>query len=173
LLIPVVKNGKTMDGDMTMANLKVGDKAPGFSLLDQDGNTVSLSDFKGGKVLLYFYPRANTPGCTKQSCSVRDSGQELTKLGVVGIGVSPDKPKAQKKFDEKYGLGFRLLSDPDHEVADAYGAWGEKKRSGRTYEGIIRSSFLIDGQGKLTGVWHGVKPDDTVPNAKVALTGSS
>ena len=162
-----------MDRDKAMANLKVGDKAPSFSLLDQDGNVVSLPDFKGKKVLLYFYPRADTPGCTKQACSVRDSGQELTKLGVVGIGISPDKPKSQKKFDEKYGLGFKLLSDPGHEVAGAYGAWGEKKRSGRTYEGIIRSSFLIDGQGKLAGVWHGVKPADTVPNAKAALTGSS
>jgi peroxiredoxin Q/BCP len=152
-----------------MAKLKAGDKAPAFSLLDQDGNKISLSDFKGKRLLLYFYPKADTPGCTKQSCSVRDASKELNKLGAAALGISPDQPPKQKKFDDKYSLGFSLLSDPDHKTADAYGTWGEKSKYGRTYEGIIRSSFVIDENGKILQASYKVKPLDTVPNAREVL----
>ena len=152
-----------------MAKLSAGDNAPAFSLSSQDGKMVSLSDFKGKKVLLYFYPKADTPGCTKQACSIRDAFKELKKLGASAIGISPDKPSKQKKFDDKYDLGFLLLSDSDNKVAKAYGAWGEKSMYGKTYEGIIRSSFVIDGQGKIAQAAYKVKPLDTVPNATVVL----
>ncbi len=144
-----------------MDELAHGQKAPVFSLGDQNGKTVSLSDYSGRKVLLYFYPKADTPGCTKQSCSVRDARQDLKRLGVAVVGISPDKPETQKAFDLKYSLGFPLLSDVDHAVAKAYGVW-------RTI-GISRSSFLIDGEGKILRAWYGVSPEDTVPNAKKAL----
>ncbi|NCQ31867.1 MAG: thioredoxin-dependent thiol peroxidase [Armatimonadetes bacterium] len=153
-----------------MARLKVGDSAPAFTLPDQEGNMVKLSDFKGRKVLLYFYPKADTPGCTTQSCSVRDAAGELEQLGVARLGLSPDQPDRQRKFDDKYSLGFPLLSDADHAVAEAYGAWGEKTMYGKTNMGIIRSSFLVDEEGKLAGAWYKVKPEATVPNAVEALT---
>ena len=152
-----------------MTTLNVGDKAPVFSLFGQDGKKVSLSDFKGKKLLLYFYPKADTPGCTKQACSIKDSSKELKKLGASAVGISPDEPSKQKKFDEKYSLGFPLLSDPDNKVAKAYGAWGEKSMYGKTYEGIIRSSFVIDGKGKIVRAFYKVKPLDTVPNAAEVL----
>jgi peroxiredoxin Q/BCP len=152
-----------------MAKLNVGDKAPAFSLLSQDEKKVSLSDYKGKKLLLYFYPKADTPGCTKQACSIRDSYKELKKLGAFAIGISPDKPPKQKKFDDKYSLGFPLLSDPGNKIAKVYGAWGKKSMYGKTYEGIIRSSFVIDGQGKIVQASYKVKPLDTVPNATEAL----
>jgi len=152
-----------------MAELKVGARAPAFTLQDQEGKKVSLSDYKGKKLLLYFYPKADTPGCTKQACSVRDSAGELKKSSVAAVGISPDEPAKQKKFDDKYSLGFPLLSDPDHKVAAAYGAWGKKSMYGKTYEGIIRSSFLIDQAGKIAQVSYKVKPLDTIPNMKKAL----
>ncbi len=152
-----------------MAHLKEGSKAPAFALQDQDGKTVKLADFKGRKLLVYFYPKADTPGCTTQSCSVRDSKQELAKLGVAVVGISPDKPSKQLAFDQKYGLGFPLLSDADHAVAEKYGVWGEKVNYGRTYMGIIRSSFLIGENGKIARAWYKVSPKDTVPNARAAL----
>ncbi len=152
-----------------MAELKVGARAPAFTLKDQNGDKVSLSDYKGKKLLLYFYPKADTPGCTKQACSVRDSADELRKSSVAAIGISPDEPAKQKKFDDKYKLGFPLLSDIDHKVAAAYGAWGEKSMYGKTCEGIIRSSFLIDETGKIAQVSYKVKPLDTIPNMKKAL----
>ena len=152
-----------------MAKLKAGDKAPAFSLLDQDGKKVSLSDFKGKKLLLYFYPKADTPGCTKQACSVRDASEELKKLGAAAIGISADQPPKQKKFDDKYSLGFPLLSDPDNKVAKAYKAWGEKSMYGKKYEGIIRSSFVIDENSKILQVSYKVKPLDTIPNVKEVL----
>jgi len=152
-----------------MAHLKEGAKAPAFSLQDQEGKTVKLADFKGRKLLVYFYPKADTPGCTTQSCSVRDSKKDLAKLGVDVVGISPDKPSKQLAFDQKYGLGFPLLADVDHAVAEKYDVWGEKVNYGRTYMGIIRSSFLIDENGKIERAWYKVSPKDTVPNAEAAL----
>ena len=152
-----------------MAQLKVGSKAPAFSLTDQDGKPVSLSQYSGRKLLVYFYPKADTPGCTKQACSVRDAAPALGKQGVAAVGISPDQPAKQKKFENKYGLGFPLLSDPDHRIAQAYGAWGKKSMYGKTYEGIIRSSFLIDEKGRILQASYKVKPQDTVPNAQQAL----
>ncbi|MCX6550289.1 MAG: thioredoxin-dependent thiol peroxidase, partial [Acidobacteria bacterium] len=136
---------------------------------DQQGKTVKLADFKGRKVLIYFYPKANTPGCTVQSCSVRDARPAFAKKGVAVVGVSPDKPDAQKKFDDKYELGFPLLADTDHAMADAYGVWGEKSMYGKKYFGIIRSSFLIDEAGKIAGAWYKVSPADTVPEAQATI----
>jgi peroxiredoxin Q/BCP len=149
--------------------LKIGDKAPAVNLLDQDGNKVKLSDYKGKKVLVYFYPKADTPGCTKQACSVRDSTKELEKAGVVTLGISPDASDKQKKFDDKYDLGFTLLSDTEHKVSQAYGVWQEKSMYGKKYMGIVRSSFLIDEKGKLIGVWYKVNPEDTIPKALAVL----
>lgn len=152
-----------------MANLNIGDKAPAFSLLDQDGKKISFSDYKGKKLLVYFYPKADTPGCTKQACSVKDASKELKKLGAAAVGISPDQPPKQKKFDDKYSLGFPLLSDPDNKVAKAYGAWGEKSMYGKKYEGIIRSSFVIDDKGRILQASYKVKPLDTVPKANEVL----
>lgn len=152
-----------------MAKLEPGDKAPSFRLKDQDGNTVRLSDFKGRKLLVYFYPKADTPGCTTQSCEVRDARPALARRDVDVVGISPDPPDRQKKFDDKYELGFPLLSDPDHAVADLFGAWGEKSMYGKTYEGILRSSFLIDERGKVLEAWYKISPKKTVPNAERAL----
>jgi thioredoxin-dependent peroxiredoxin len=152
-----------------MATLKKGDKAPAFNLTDQDGKQVKLADFKGKKVLLYFYPKADTSGCTKQACSVRDARQDLHHREIIALGISPDAVEAQKKFDKKHALVFPLLSDPDHKVAELYGAWGEKKMYGRSFMGIVRSSFLIDEAGKIMGAWYKIKPENTVPEAKKVL----
>lgn len=152
-----------------MIQLGHGDTAPDFKLQDQDENWIELSDYKGKKILLYFYPKANTPGCTKQACFVRDALSELKDHGVAAVGISPDKPSAQSKFYQKFGLGFPLLSDQDHAMAEAYGAWGEKSMYGKKYMGIIRSAFLIDENGVLQNVWYKVSPKDTVPNVKNAL----
>ena len=146
-----------------MAMLKKGDKAPGFSLMDQAGNTVQVGDFSGRKVVVYFYPKADTPGCTKQSCAVRDASADLDKLSVAAVGISPDAPGAQKKFDAKYGLGFPLLADQDHSVAEAFGVWGEKSMYGKKYMGIIRSAFLIDEEGTIQEAWYKISPANTVP----------
>jgi peroxiredoxin Q/BCP len=154
-----------------MPKLKPGDRAPRFTLSDQDGNRVSLKDFAGRKLLVYFYPRANTPGCTKQSCAVSASLPDLSASSVDAVGISPDTPAQQKKFDEKFGLGFPLLSDEDLAVAKAFGAFGVKTSFGKQREGIIRSSFLIDERGEIIDAWYKVKPDDTVPNAMLVLDG--
>ena len=153
-----------------MATLKPGDIAPDFNLSDQNGNTVSLSDFKGSKVLLYFYPKANTPGCTTQSQNVRDAKPEFEDIGVSVLGISPDPPDKQKKFDEKYNLGFPLLADTDNTVSTAYGVWGEKTVCGKQCMGIKRSSFLIDEDGKIMQAWYKVTPKDMVPKEKKFLT---
>jgi peroxiredoxin Q/BCP len=148
--------------------LKVGNKAPDFTLLDQHGDTFTLS--KGGKghrVLVYFYPKADTPGCTTQACGLRDILGDIGDTAV--IGISPDKPAKQAKFDTKYGLGFPLLADEDHTVAEAYGVWKEKSMYGRKYMGIERSAFLIDPKGKLDQVWYKISPKDTPLNLLDAL----
>jgi peroxiredoxin Q/BCP len=147
--------------------LKQGDKAPPIALKDQSGQTVKLSGFKGRKVLVYFYPKADTPGCTTQACGLRDILGRIGDTAVVGI--SPDPPAKQAKFDTKYGLGFPLLADEDHKVAEAYGVWGEKSMYGRKYMGIERSAFLIDEKGKLAEVWYKVSPKDTPTNLLRAL----
>jgi thioredoxin-dependent peroxiredoxin len=152
-----------------MPVLKKGDTAPAFDLTDQSGDHVKLKDFKGKKVLVFFYPKANTSGCTKQACSVRDARHDLLDIGVVVLGISPDAAAQQKKFDEKHSLEFPLLADVDHNVAELYGVWGEKKMYGKTYMGIIRSSFLIDESGKIMAAWYKVKPESTVPEAKKVL----
>ena len=154
-----------------MAKLEVGDPAPEFALEDQNGRTVRLSEFRGRKLLIYFYPRAMTPGCTKQSCSVRDALPDLSQLGVDAVGISPDAPERQKRFAEKHALGFPLLADVTHAVSTAYGVWGPKSFLGKHYEGITRSAFFVDEEGSLVGVWYGVRARDTVPNALNVLEG--
>ena len=147
--------------------LQPGDKAPAFTLLDQSGAKVKLSDFKGRKVLLFFYPKADTPGCTTQACGLRDVAGDIGDTAVVGI--SPDKPAKQAKFDEKFGLGFPLLADEDHAVAEAYDVWAEKSMYGKKYWGIVRSAFLIDEQGKVAEAWYKVSPKDTATNLLKSL----
>lgn len=147
--------------------LEPGDKAPAFTLLDQAGENVKLGDFKGRKVMIFFYPRANTPGCTTQACGMRDIAGDIGDTQI--LGISPDKPTAQAKFDEKFGLGFPLLADEDHAVAEAYGVWGEKKNYGKTYMGIIRSAFLVDEKGRIEQAWYKVSPKDTPANLLKAL----
>lgn len=154
-----------------MAQLQSAAAAPAFSLFDQDGNTVNLSEFTGKKLLLYFYPKADTPGCTTQACSIRDEMPNLSALGIAAVGISPDKPEKLKRFRDKYDLNFPLLSDPDHKTADAYGTWGKKSMYGKEYEGIIRSSFLIDEEGMVIRAWYKVSPKETVPLATEALAG--
>jgi peroxiredoxin Q/BCP len=135
-----------------------GDKAPGFELQNQDGETVKLPDFAGQTVVLYFYPKADTPGCTTQACSIRDRSTEYEQAGAVVLGASPDEPPALRKFADKYNLPFTLLSDPDHSLAEAYGVWVEKNRYGRTYMGNERTTFVIDGEGKIARVFPNVSP---------------
>jgi peroxiredoxin Q/BCP len=147
--------------------LKPGDKAPAISLPDQDGTTQKLSSYKGRKVLVYFYPRADTPGCTTQACGLRDLSGQIGDTAIVGI--SPDKPAAQKKFDTKYSLGFPLLSDPDQAVAEASDVWREKNMYGKKSMGILRSAFLIDENGKVEEAWYKVSPKDTPANLLNAL----
>ena len=152
-----------------MAKLAPGERAPDFKLMDQNGKVVKLADFRGRKLLLYFYPKADTPGCTRQAFSVRDAREELAALGLAVVGISPDPPPKQKKFDDKYGLAFPLLADTERRTAQAYSAWGEKNMYGKKVEGIIRSSFLIDRKGKILQAWYKVSPEETVPKAKEAL----
>ena len=154
-----------------MAELAVGKKAPAFTLTDQNGHKVKLSDFAGQKVVVYFYPKADTPGCTQQSCNLRDAMPDLKKLKTAVLGISPDPPTKQKKFDDKYHLGFSLLADEDHTVAEKYGVWAEKSMYGKKYMGIVRSAFVIDESGKLSGVFYKISPKDTVPKAMEALGG--
>jgi len=139
---------------------KEGSVAPDFSTTDAEGRNVSLKDFRGEKVVLYFYPKDDTPGCTKEACSFRDSFSDFKKRGIRILGVSPDKEASHKKFVDKYKLPFTLLVDTDHSIADAYGTYGQKKFMGRTYMGIKRTTFLIDEQGKIKKVFEKVKPDE-------------
>jgi peroxiredoxin Q/BCP len=152
-----------------VGQLEVGKRAPAFTLTDQRGKKVRLSDFKGKRVVVYFYPKADTPGCTTQSCALRDAMPDLKKLKAVVLGISPDPPEKQKKFDDKYGLGFALLADEDHAVAEKWGVWGEKSMYGKKYMGIVRSAFVIDEQGKVAGAFYKVSPKDTVPKVSAAL----
>ncbi|ADT98623.1 MULTISPECIES: thioredoxin-dependent thiol peroxidase [Mycolicibacterium] len=137
--------------------LEVGDKAPTFSLPDADGNTVSLSDYKGRKVIVYFYPAASTPGCTKQACDFRDSLAELNDAGLDIIGISPDKPEKLAKFRDAEKLTFPLLSDPEKKVLEAWGAFGEKTMYGKTVQGVIRSTFVVDENGKIEVAQYNVR----------------
>ena len=139
--------------------LDVGQAAPDFTLSDQDGNPVSLSALKGRRVVLYFYPKDNTPGCTKEACSFRDQFGALSDQGVVVLGVSPDSVASHRKFADKHTLPFTLLADPDHQVAESFGAWGEKTLYGRKFLGLIRSTFLIDEAGVIRHVWKKPKTD--------------
>ncbi len=148
--------------------LAEGDAAPDFSLPDQNGNEVSLSGLRGETVVLYFYPRADTPGCTTQACGVRDRGADYGKAGARVIGVSPDEVGALEKFAGKYDLDFTLLADADHAVADAYGTWVEKSMYGKRYMGVQRATFIIDPEGKIAKVFPKVSPkthDDLVLEA--------
>ncbi len=142
-----------------MPKLEAGAKAPAFTLPDQDGNDVSLSDFAGNKVVVYFYPRDDTPGCTKEACQFNDALSQFEGLGVPVIGISPDKAASHVKFRDKYGLRFPLLSDPGHTVMAKYGAWGEKTMYGKVTTGVIRSTFLVDEKGKIARAWYSVKAD--------------
>lgn len=148
-----------------------GDKAPAFKLTDDSGETVSLADFKGRKVVLYFYPKDNTPGCTTQACAFRDNLNRLGKSGAVVLGVSADSVESHRKFKEKQGLNFPLLSDPDHKALDAYGVWQEKSLYGRKFMGIVRSTFLIDANGKIAKVFPKVKVNGHVDEVLAALKG--
>jgi peroxiredoxin Q/BCP len=138
--------------------IEPGDRAPDFELPDQDGRAVKLSDFHGQKLVLYFYPKADTPGCTTQACGVRDHDADYERAGAVVLGVSPDTVAKVKKFHDKQGLNFRLLADEGHAVADAYGVWVEKSMYGRTYFGNERTTFVVDGSGRVARVLRRVKP---------------
>jgi thioredoxin-dependent peroxiredoxin len=129
-----------------------GQEAPDFTLPDQDGNEVTLSQLRGQPVVLYFFPKADTPGCTAQACGVRDHSADYERSGAKVLGVSPDTVSAQRKFADKYGLDFELLADENHEVAELYGVWGEKKMYGKTYMGVQRATFIIDSEGKVAHV---------------------
>ncbi len=157
---PAVK--KTVAKEETSAVIKspsltIGDQAPDFSLLDQNGKSVSLNEFRGKKVVVYFYPRALTPGCTVQACSLRDAESKLNQEGIVVLGISADPVKKLKQFEEKHKLNFCLLSDPEHKTIEAYGCWGLKKFMGKEFMGIHRQSFLLDGQGKIVHIMHKVE----------------
>jgi len=163
---PVAEKAPAAEKAKGPDKIKIGDVAPAFDLMDQDGKNVSLVNFAAKKVLVYFYPKANSPTCTKQACAIRDSMEELTKLGINVIGISPDATDVLKKFAEKNKLTFPLLSDPDHKVADSYGVWTEKIVKGKATAGINRSSFLIGEDGKIAKTWYRVSSEKT---AKLAI----
>src|SRR5512143_1051642 len=151
--------------------LEVGAKAPAFSLEDADGNTVSLADYRGRKLIVYFYPAASTPGCTKQACDFRDNLRELNKAGLDVVGISPDKPAKLAKFRDAEKLTFPLLSDPDRKVLTAWGAYGEKKMYGKTVQGVIRSTFVVDGDGKIALAQYNVKAAHTATLIQKIIAG--
>ena len=150
--------------------LEIGTKAPDFTLPDQDGREVSLSDFLGKKVILYFYPKDNTPGCTKQACAFAQENEALENLGAVVIGISKDSAASHRKFADKYELPFLLLSDPELKVIQQYGVWQEKKLYGKVSMGVVRSTYLIDEQGMVEKVMEKVKPDKNAPELLEYLT---
>lgn len=149
--------------------LKIGDKAPNFSLLSDSGETLKLSDFKGGPLVLYFYPKADTPGCTREAHGFRDAKKQFEKLGAKVVGVSADSPEALAKFRDKYSLNFPLLSDPTHQTLEAYGVWQEKNLYGKKSMGIVRTTYIINPQGKIKAVFPRVKVDGHVEQVVVAL----
>lgn len=149
--------------------LKAGDPAPDFTLTSDGGQEVSLADYRGQKVVLYFYPKDDTPGCTAEACAFRDDHSDIVAAGAAVLGVSPDTIKSHDRFKAKYNLPFALLSDPDHRVADMYGAWGEKKMFGKAYEGILRSTFIVDEEGKIVKVFPKVTPKDHSREVLAAL----
>jgi peroxiredoxin Q/BCP len=153
--------------------LQEGTTAPDFTLPADGGGEVTLSDYRGKKVVLYFYPKDDTPGCTTEACNFRDDYSDLIAAGVVVLGVSPDTIKSHDKFKLKYSLPFPLLSDPDHEIAELYGAWGEKKMYGRTYMGIIRSTFVIDEEGEIVKVFPQVRPKNHSQEVLAVLAGQA
>jgi len=163
----IVLKGKPL----TMTHLKEGDKAPDFKGLDQDGNERSLADYKGKKLILFFYPKDNTPGCTAEACSLRDHYGELRAQGFELLGVSPDSQKKHQNFIAKHELPFPLLADTEQEVLKAYGAWGEKKMYGKTYEGVLRSTFIIDEEGKIEQIFSKVKTKDHAGQILEAMNG--
>ncbi len=142
-----------------MARLAAGDLAPNFTIPDQDGNPVSLRDFAGSTVIVYFYPADDTPGCTKEACQFNENLSAFQRSGAKVVGISPDSAATHVRFREKYGLAFPLLSDPAHEVMEAYGAWGEKTMYGKKTVGTIRSTFVVDGDGKVVRAWYNVRAD--------------
>jgi thioredoxin-dependent peroxiredoxin len=142
-----------------MTTLKEGDKAPEFELQDQNGKTVSISDFKGKKVIVYFYPKDDTPGCTKQACDLKDNISSIKKKNAVVLGISPDDENSHKKFEEKYGLNFTILCDVDKKVSNAYGVYGLKQFMGKESYGIIRSTFVIDEKGVIGKIFYKVNPE--------------
>lgn len=164
-----MKGADIMHAPKNPAPLGPGDPVPPFSLLDQDGVVVRPEDFLGSNLFIFFYPKANTGGCTAQAVSVQEALERLSGLNVRVVGISPDSPTTQKRFAEKHGLRFPLLSDSDHLVAEAFGVWGEKQVRGKTVQGIIRSAFLFDSTGKLVQAWSPVSPKDTVPKLLEAL----
>jgi peroxiredoxin Q/BCP len=154
---------------MTDATLKIGDMAPDFELPSDTGQSIRLSDFRGKRVILYFYPKDDTTGCTTQACGFRDNYPQIEEKNAVVLGVSPDGVKSHQKFKTKYNLPFTLLVDADHRVAEAYGVWGEKSMMGKTYMGITRSHFVIDEQGHIADAQVKVSPTDSVEKALGAL----
>ncbi len=146
-----------------------GKSAPDFTAMSDAGERVSLSDFRGRPVVLYFYPKDDTPGCTAQACGMRDAYAELERAGAVVLGISPDDARSHAKFREKYDLPFTLLADPEHEVADRYGTWGEKRYMGRTYWGVSRTTFLVATDGTIANVMQDVKPDQHADDVLAAL----
>ncbi len=153
--------------------LEVGTKAPDFTLADKEGKPVSLRDLRGQKVVLYFYPRDNTPGCTRQACAFAGGYEDFRSLNAVVIGVSKDSAASHQKFAEKYGLPFVLLSDPDHAVMERYGVWQEKKNYGKTSMGVVRSSYIIDENGVVEKVMPKVKPDTNAQEILAYLKGET
>jgi len=154
-----------------MPQLEAGTQAPAFTLPDQDGTPVSLADFKGQRVLLYFYPADDTPGCTREACQFNDNLAAFQAAGVPVVGVSPDNAASHQRFRNKYGLRFPLLTDAGHQVMDAWGAWGEKTRYGQTSVGVLRSTFLVDEQGRIARAWHDVKADGHATKVLAELDG--
>ena len=152
-----------------MAIPEVGDKAPAFSLKDQSQKTHKLSDYKGKYVVLYFYPKDDTPGCTKEACAFRDDFSKLTKAGAVVLGVSPDDTESHAKFAEKFSLPFPLLADDEHQLADRYGVWAEKNMYGKKYWGVARTTFLIGKDGKIAHVWPKVKVEEHSDEVRQAI----